>query len=84
MSEMVERVAAAVLKDLSDRRGIRQAFDNIDDGVMAEIRDAIGRAAISAMRGPTAAMIAAREVPGVLERDDIRLVWEAMLDEALK
>lgn len=48
--DMIERVAAAVLSDLLDRRGIRHAFDDIDDDVMAEIRQAIGRAAITAMR----------------------------------
>lgn len=41
-------VGSAILQDLLDRRGIRQAFDDIDDDTMEEIRSAIGGAAIKA------------------------------------
>jgi hypothetical protein len=49
MNEMKKRIAKAVLDDLCDRRGIRHAFDGIDDRTMEEIREAIGTKALRAM-----------------------------------
>jgi hypothetical protein len=40
---MAGRIVAAVLVDLKDRRGIRQAFDGIDDDVQAEIKVTLTR-----------------------------------------
>jgi hypothetical protein len=86
MSEMGERMANAILEDLKDRRGIRQAFDAIedDDEVMAEIREAIGRAAIMALRQPTPKMIEAGQ-DGISGWDaNAELIFQQMIDEALK
>ena len=44
-----ERVGAAVLAELSDRKGFRHLLGDIDDEVMGEIRGSVGRAAIAAM-----------------------------------
>lgn len=36
-----KRILAAIMADLTDRRGIRQAFEGIDDEVMAELRETL-------------------------------------------
>jgi hypothetical protein len=33
-----EAIVDAIINDLTDRRGLRQAWDQIDEGVQAEIR----------------------------------------------
>lgn len=59
MKPMVERVANAVLRDLTGRRGFRQSWDECDEGIQDEIREAIGTLAIAEMRTPTSGMILA-------------------------
>lgn len=49
--EVVRPAVDAILADLSDRRGIRDALDDIDDDVMGEIRQSLARAIIAAMGG---------------------------------
>lgn len=34
-----QRIVEAIEKDFSDRRGLRQEWDEIDDGIQNEIRD---------------------------------------------
>lgn len=34
-----EEIVDAIIKDFTDRRGLRQEWEQIDDGVQAEIRD---------------------------------------------
>lgn len=46
---LMDAIANAVLSDLTDRSGIGNAFDAIDEDVMEEIREAIGREAIRAI-----------------------------------
>lgn len=55
---MVGQVGRAVMEGaLGDRRGYRQTWDVVDDAVRAEIIEAVGRAAIEAMREPSKAMV---------------------------
>lgn len=89
MSEMVERVADAILLDLTDRSGFGNSWDSCDDEIKNEIRKAIGRAAIFAMREPTNAMIEAHIetcAGDAAEAGPERTgqAWRAMIDEALK
>ena len=44
---LVEEVAKAIIDELTDRKGLRQAFDNIDGEILAEIKTAIGEIACS-------------------------------------
>lgn len=37
--DMAQRIVAAIEDDLRDRRGLRQAFESIDDELQVEIRD---------------------------------------------
>ena len=56
---MVERVGLEILDELESRKGFRQVIDEIEnDGadLYDEVRDAVGRAAIAAMREPTEEM----------------------------
>ncbi|MEJ0094457.1 MAG: hypothetical protein WDN46_13765 [Methylocella sp.] len=53
------RIAAAILDDLLRRDGIGDAFDDLDDEIMQEIKDAISAAAIAAMVPSTLEMQAA-------------------------
>lgn len=39
--DWAQTAADAVIDNLRDRRGIRQAFDGVDDEVMEEIRDTL-------------------------------------------
>lgn len=55
-AHMIHLVGEAIIDELTSRRGFRQAFDDCDDGIQAEIRDALARAAIEAMREPTEEM----------------------------
>jgi hypothetical protein len=56
---MRERIAKAILKDLSDRRGIRHALECVDDDVMQEIREALADAVLSELLTPTEGMVEA-------------------------
>jgi hypothetical protein len=82
MSEMVERVARALHE--AHKPWCDYTYDFEHPMASREVYEALARAAIAAMREPTEGMIEARSVPGVLERSDIRLVWMAMVDAALK
>ncbi len=37
LSAMAEKIVDAIWKDLTDRRGIRQAFDEIDDDIQHDM-----------------------------------------------
>lgn len=91
----VEKVGRAVLADLMDRQGYQQALEDLDDDVGKEIQQAIGRAAIEALREPTEGMIAAgAEVEGYCQGEQTvgdrigegpaKYCFQAMIDEALK
>jgi hypothetical protein len=56
VKSMSDRVGVAVLEALMGRRGFEQVFDGIDDDIVPEIREAVGRAAIESLRVPTEAM----------------------------
>lgn len=70
-----------------DRITYAEVAKGVEDGTYTESCLSRARtdahAAIEAMREPTKEMIGAREVPGVLEGSDTRLVWMAMIDAAL-
>jgi hypothetical protein len=69
MSEIVERVARAMCKDgVLDNRG--EAYR-------------LARAAIEAMR-PTEGMVEAGQSTRCPWHEEIRLIWPAMIDEALR
>jgi hypothetical protein len=38
MSELDERIVDAIIADFTDRRGLRQEWEQIDDDIQAEIR----------------------------------------------
>ena len=44
--EQCRIVGSAVLADITDRRGLRQEWDQIDRDIQNEIRETIGRLAI--------------------------------------
>jgi hypothetical protein len=56
---MRERICRAILKDLSDRRGIRHALECVDDDVMQEIREALADAVLDELMKPTDGMVEA-------------------------
>lgn len=72
MSEMVERVAAAIERanDSAPSFGMK----------VSDIIKLMARAAIEAMREPTKDMLAAVKMPDQQLVED----WQAMIDEALK
>jgi hypothetical protein len=80
MNETVERLARAI--------AYASPNGNLSwDRYSSEARNGwrtVARAASEAVRELTKAMVGAREVPGVLEGSDTRLVWIAMINEALK
>ena len=83
---MVERVARAIMSDLADRSGV---LDGIDDDVLAEMRVSLARAAIEAMKTPTADMVrAGRSVDGkyndVRASIDATAHYRAMIVKALE
>ena len=39
MRDKAEAVVAAIIKDLSDRRGLRHEWDRIDEDIQDEIRE---------------------------------------------
>lgn len=72
MSEMIERVAMAILGAM-----------DLTDGLDAISADTYARAAIEAMREPDETMLWAHELPDI-GPDEIRALWQAMIDAALK
>ncbi len=84
----VREVGLAILADIQDRRGIRQALQDVDEETYLEIERDVGRAAIAAMRRETPAMIRAGDQycgagkcgNGPVTED----VWQAMIDAALE
>jgi len=81
MSDMIERVAEAIMSDLRERSGV---IDGIDEDIVEEMGDTLARAAIEAMRAPTEAMEeAALDVRPLMLPDSPREVWGAMIDAAL-
>ena len=38
VSEVAENIVSEIIKDLSDRRGLRHEWDRIDEDIQAEIR----------------------------------------------
>ena len=87
ISPKVEQVADAVLADLSDRSGVGAEIDGIrssDPETWEQIRWAIGRAAIEAMRVPTEGMIEAGDgEAGWWEDSSPDVVWRTMIAAAL-
>jgi hypothetical protein len=75
MSEMVERVASAVSEAMMDCSGIEYR---------EEEPRIVARAAIKAMRVPTQAMFEAGQAGDNWSQMDARLIWRAMIDEALR
>jgi len=69
MSEITDRVAKAIM-------------DKLPIGFMAEYQQEIARAAIAAMREPTAEMVSAGELSPFDCSSEV--TWKAMVDEALK
>lgn len=43
MDDKAQEIADAILANLNGRRGIRQAFDEVDDEILAEIRETIAQ-----------------------------------------
>ena len=74
MSDMVERVGAAIYGAAHDDFGVEVTLPRL-------VCDQIARAAIAAMREPTEAMVAAGEGAQTLEVPD---VWRTMIDKALE
>jgi hypothetical protein len=56
---MVEAVALAVIDELTDRKGFRQWWDNVDPQTQRDVGECVARAAIEALRVPSEAMIEA-------------------------
>lgn len=90
---MIERVGKAIMSDLMDRKGIRQAFDGIDSDIVDEIVLEIGRKAIEAMLNPTKEMTEAcyaipvwkeNSVAEMIVLDAARIFYGAMVESALK
>ena len=51
MTEQQARIAvAAIVKDLSDRRGLRQEWEQIDDDIREEIRETWAELIVAASR----------------------------------
>ena len=70
MSEMVERIAAAIRRTNEETVGLKYT----------DLTRTMARVAIEAMREPTKAMILAHH----LMRHDPEMAWQSMIDEALK
>jgi hypothetical protein len=82
MSEMVERVARAMAADYNIRHDCQHGFDDVFflDAVRDEWR-AAARAAISAMREPTEAMVRAANRNNHPRDEE---TWRTMVDAALE
>lgn len=48
--KVVERCGEAIVDEITNRRGLRQEFDNIDVDVQAECQTAFGTAALHALK----------------------------------
>ena len=89
MSEMIERVRAAILGAVGDKVLLDEGGETLIDGYVDAT--AIARAAIEAMREPTEAMTAEGAscidfhdlVSDEREIDEIASSWRAMIDTAL-
>lgn len=90
MSEMIERVSKALLAAQEEIQRRLLAKEQITDEQILAIQ---ARAAIEAMREPTAGMyegaqagwaISSMRPPGHAENSTFRQIWRAMVDEALK
>lgn len=66
--EWVQLAADAVMRDLSGRSGVGDELSQIDDDVMDELRDSIGRAALSAVAPLIAAEVRERAAKVAEER----------------
>ena len=75
IESMIDKIADGVLSDLTGRSGFDAFWSEIDSGTRQEIREAIGRNALEAMREPTVEMVA-------LGESSTRL-WASMVDAAL-
>ena len=90
MSEMVERVAAALYEQWAAFFDISKTWDGAKPHSKDEFRN-IARAAIEGMREPTEGML--RPITAIMGKfyadqpvmkDDIRRVWRDAIDAALK
>jgi hypothetical protein len=88
MSEMIERVAAAILKVEYPQAAAQSLMENGQIIVPPDIWNAcreVARAAIEAMREPTKEMVnAGYGHPGLVEPDDPEYAWQLMISAALK
>ena len=96
MNEMVERVAKSIWAATLWDRVYNEAADRFDWDHNVEDKDSVLRiaaAAVSAMREPTPGMMASADakIPsgfhfGIKDGDlhGCRIIWHAMIDEALK
>ena len=75
LETMADKIADAVLADLTDRSGFDAFWSDIDGSIRQEIRSAIGRNALEAMLEATTEM----EVAGDDERSDPQPEWDEML-----
>lgn len=81
MSEMVERVALALYRQVTGdtEDSATGSWPGCGDKIQSDYR-AMARAAIKTMREPTEAMLEVGPVEPYMDRD----VWAMMIDEALK
>lgn len=87
MSEMIERVAKAIVEKLNEIEGGGTSWDEAGHE-MKESMFPLARAVIEAMRDPTTAMLEAEpEDDGEFSKENsifhARQFWQAMIDEAL-
>jgi hypothetical protein len=85
MSEMVERVARAIYKASCDEAYDGERYIPAWDRMNASSKEVylgFARAAIAAMREPTAAMVITGSNGNY--PDDIAAIWQDMIDEALR
>jgi hypothetical protein len=98
--DIIDKVGAAVLKDLTDRNGFLEVWDATDEDLKHELRRAIGTEALKALRNPdfrqlvmalkrTTERAVDSDLFGTRERSPIdietaRIFWNAMLDSALE
>lgn len=81
---MIEKVGAAIARELKNRRGFRQIFDGLDEDIESEVIQALGRAAIEAMREPSPEMVDAGDEADPSGYGVVKEVWPAMIDAALE
>ena len=91
---IIESMGDEIIAELTNRRALRHVIDNIDGEELAEIKEVVARAALTAaldhMREPSDSMIEAavwrpRDDYGIgLMDDDAKLDWQAMLSQLRK